>query len=131
MVEKSDTGLACLLLLASLHEVAADAAQLQHQFGRELMDVPTLLLAAQSLQLTAKAVRQDVMRLDKAALPAIASLQDGRLSRGQRSTARSRVGATPGRATGADVHRRARGGVDRRADFHHQQSQLRRGDGKV
>lgn len=76
--EKPDTGLACLLLLARLHEVAADEAQVQHQFGREPMDVTTLLLAAQSLQLTAKAVRQDVARLDKAALPAIAPLQDGR-----------------------------------------------------
>ncbi len=76
--ERPDTGLACLLLLARLHEVAAVAAQLKHQFGREPMDVPTLLLAAQSLQLTAKAVRQDVVRFDKAALPAIAPLQDGR-----------------------------------------------------
>lgn len=76
--QKPDTGLACLLLLARFHEVAADAAQLQHQFGREPMHVPTLLLAAQSLQLTAKALRQDVMRFDKAALPAIAPLQDGR-----------------------------------------------------
>ncbi len=76
--ERPDTGLASLLLLARLHEVAADAAQLQHQFGRDPMDVSTLLLAAQSLQLMAKAVRQDVMRFDKAALPAIAALQDGR-----------------------------------------------------
>lgn len=76
--ERPDSGLACLLLIARLHEVAADAAQLQHQFGREHMEVPTLLLAAQSLQLTAKAVRQDVARFDKAALPAIAPLQDGR-----------------------------------------------------
>lgn len=76
--ERPDPGLACLLLLVRLHEVAADAAQLQHQFGHQPMDVPTLLLAAQSLQLTAKAVRQDVTRFDKAALPAIAPLQDGR-----------------------------------------------------
>ena len=76
--EKPDTGLACLLLLAHLHEVAADEAQLQHQFGHEPMDVPTLLLAAQSLQITAKALRQDVTRFDKAVLPAIAPLKDGR-----------------------------------------------------
>lgn len=76
--DRPNTGLACLLLLARLHEVAADEAQLQHQFGREHMDVPTLLLAAQSLKLTAKAVRQDVSRFDKVALPAIAPLQDGR-----------------------------------------------------
>ena len=77
-MKNPDTGLACLLLLASLHEVAADAEQLQHQFGHAPMDVPTLLLAAQSLQLTAKAVPQDMARFDKAALPAIAPLQDGR-----------------------------------------------------
>ena len=76
--EKPDTGLACLLLLARLHEVVADEAQLQHQFGYEPMDVPTLLLAAQSLQITAKALRQDVTRFDKAVLPAIAPLKDGR-----------------------------------------------------
>ncbi len=76
--ERPDTGLACLLLLARLHEVAADVAQLRHQFGCEPMDVTTLLLAAQSLQLTAKVVHQDVKRFDKAALPAIAPLQDGR-----------------------------------------------------
>jgi subfamily B ATP-binding cassette protein HlyB/CyaB len=75
---KSDTGLACLLLFARLHEVVADAAQLQHQFGQQPMGVPTLLLAAQSLKLTAKVLKQDVTRFDKAALPAIAPLQDGR-----------------------------------------------------
>ena len=76
--QRPDTGLACLLLLARLHDVAADEAQLQHQFGQGLMDVPTLLLAAQSLQLAAKMLRQDVARFDKAALPAIAPLHDGR-----------------------------------------------------
>jgi ATP-binding cassette, subfamily B, bacterial HlyB/CyaB len=77
-MERPDTGLACLLLLARLHEVAADEAQLQHQFGHDPLDVPKLLLIAQSLKLTAKAVRQDVARFDKAALPAIAPLRDGR-----------------------------------------------------
>jgi subfamily B ATP-binding cassette protein HlyB/CyaB len=77
MTISSDSGLACLLMLASLHEVTADAAQLQHQFGHEPMGVPTLLLAAKSLQLTAQCIEQDVARLDKAALPAIAELING------------------------------------------------------
>lgn len=76
--ERPDSGLACLLILARLHEVAVDPEQLLHQFGDAPFDVERILLAAQSLGLTAKAIRQDVLRLDKAALPAIASLQDGR-----------------------------------------------------
>ena len=76
--ERPDTGLACLQILAQLHEVAADGAQLRHQFGTNPFDVTRLLLAAKSLGLTAKAVSQDVLRIDKAALPAIAPLLDGR-----------------------------------------------------
>ena len=75
---KLDSGLVCLLMLAQLHEVAASPEQLRHQFGHQPMDVPTLLLAAHSLQLTAKVVAQDLTRFDKAPLPAIAPLQDGR-----------------------------------------------------
>jgi ATP-binding cassette, subfamily B, bacterial HlyB/CyaB len=76
--ERPDSGLACLLMLAQLHEVSADPVQLMHQFGHGPMDVPLLLLVAKSLNLTAQAIHQDVRRLDKVALPAIAPLQDGR-----------------------------------------------------
>lgn len=67
-----DTGLQCLMLMTRLHGIAADAAQLLHQFGRETFTVQTILLAARKLGLTAKRVRQDPQRLARAPLPAIA-----------------------------------------------------------
>jgi len=73
-----DTGLTCLLMLANLHEVAADEAQLRHAFGAEPFTQETFLLAAKSLGLAAKAVRQDIARLDKAPLPAVAEDREGR-----------------------------------------------------
>lgn len=73
-----DSGFACLLMLALFHEVVADEAKLRHQFGQDPMDTTKLLQAAMSVDLSAKLVRQDVTRLDKAALPAIAPLKDGR-----------------------------------------------------
>ncbi|MFZ1180333.1 MAG: type I secretion system permease/ATPase [Herbaspirillum sp.] len=66
-----DTGLQCLMLMARLHGIAADAAQLQHQYGREQFSVQTILLAAKTLGLTARVVRQDMARLDRSPLPAI------------------------------------------------------------
>ncbi|WP_431262738.1 type I secretion system permease/ATPase [Roseateles chitinivorans] len=71
-VPKPDTGLHCLLAIASLHGVAADEAQLRHRFGNDPFNRQTLLLAAQSLGLKAKAVRQAPERLQQAPLPAIA-----------------------------------------------------------
>lgn len=73
-----DTGLACLLRLAGFHEVAADEAQLRHAFGTDPFTQETFLLAAKSLGLMAKAVRQDIARLDKAPLPAVAEDREGR-----------------------------------------------------
>ena len=66
-----DTGLQCLMMMTKLHGIAADVAQLQHQFGREKFTAQTVLLAAKKLGLTAKQRRQDPARLDRAALPAI------------------------------------------------------------
>jgi len=73
-----DTGLSCLLTLAALHDVAADEAQLRHTYGANQFTQQTILLAAKSLGLTAKTLRQDPARLDKAPLPAIAQDNDGR-----------------------------------------------------
>jgi ATP-binding cassette, subfamily B, bacterial HlyB/CyaB len=73
-----DTGLQTLLLMASLHGVAADAAQLQHQYGREPFSTQTILLAAKQLGLSAKLVRQDPARLDRAPLPAVGIDREGR-----------------------------------------------------
>jgi subfamily B ATP-binding cassette protein HlyB/CyaB len=72
-----DTGLTCLLMLCAYHGVAADALQLQHEFGQEPFSPQTLLLAARHLGLTAKRVRQPVERLDKAVLPAMAIDREG------------------------------------------------------
>ena len=73
-----DTGLQCLLLMSRLHGVAADVAQLAHRFGKEPFKVQTVLLAAKHLGLKAKLVKQDVKRLERAPLPAVAMDQEGR-----------------------------------------------------
>ncbi|WP_042586017.1 type I secretion system permease/ATPase [Burkholderia sp. MSHR3999] len=67
-----DSGLWALAAMATLHGVAADEAQLRHTFGHEPFQTATLLLAARSLGLAARAVQQDPTRLDRAPLPAIA-----------------------------------------------------------
>jgi subfamily B ATP-binding cassette protein HlyB/CyaB len=72
-----DSGLQCLVSMAGLHEILADPEQLQHQFGATPMDVATLLLAAKFLGLSAKELTQNLTRLDKAPLPAIAQTQEG------------------------------------------------------
>jgi subfamily B ATP-binding cassette protein HlyB/CyaB len=63
--------------MAALHGIAADEAQLRHQFGATAFAGNTLLLAAQSLGMSAKVMRQDVARFDKAPLPAVAQTRDG------------------------------------------------------
>ncbi|GAA4351458.1 type I secretion system permease/ATPase [Variovorax defluvii] len=70
---KFDTGLACLVMMARLHGVAADPGQLAHEFasGTEF-GVTDILLAARRLELKAKAVRIDIARLGKTPLPAVA-----------------------------------------------------------
>ena len=59
-------------MMASLHGIAVDERKLKHQFGDESFNVQTLLSAAQFLGMTAKLIRQDVERLERAPLPAIA-----------------------------------------------------------
>ena len=66
-----DSGLHSLLLMASLHGIAADEARLRHAFGAEPFSAQTLLLAAKSLAMKARLVSQPVERLDRAPLPAI------------------------------------------------------------
>lgn len=74
-----DQGLQGLVLLAQFHGVAADAAQLAHEFGRngEQFDETTLLLAARKLGLKAKVSAQPASRIAMASLPALALLPDG------------------------------------------------------
>lgn len=73
-----DSGLWCLLSMAALHGIAADEVQLRHQFGANRFLSQTVLLAAQSLGMTAKVVTQDVARFDKSPLPAVAQSKDGK-----------------------------------------------------
>ena len=68
---ETDTGLQCLIQIAKLHGVAADAPQLRHQHGSAVFTTQTILLAARQLGLTAKCVTQDAARLARAPLPAI------------------------------------------------------------
>lgn len=83
--DSPDSGLVALLTIAGFHGIAADEAKLRHEFGvsqvagvaRAGFTVQTILLAAKSIGLTAKAVMQDPQRLDRAPLPAIAQDQAG------------------------------------------------------
>ena len=76
----SDTGLICLMILARLHGLPADAGQLRHQFGQSGQDFASneILLAAKSLGLNAREIASDWVRLHKTPLPAIGSDKDGR-----------------------------------------------------
>lgn len=73
-----DSALQCLLMMANFHAIAADAAQLRHEFGHEPFTTQTLLLAAKRLGFSARLVRQPAQRLDRAPLPAIGIDQAGR-----------------------------------------------------
>ncbi|WP_175943830.1 type I secretion system permease/ATPase [Burkholderia pyrrocinia] len=67
-----DSGLAVVLTMASLHGIAADEAALRHEFGFGRFDTQTILRATRSLGMTARAVQQNIERLDRAPLPAVA-----------------------------------------------------------
>ena len=74
-----DPALRGLVLLAQFHGLAADAAQLAHEFGRvgEPFDETDLLLAARRLGLKAKVVAQPSSRIGMASLPALALVPGG------------------------------------------------------
>jgi len=75
------TGLVALCVLARLHQVSADPAQLAHQLGlapSHRIGEREILLAAKHLGLKAKPSRSSAERLTLAALPALARLNDGR-----------------------------------------------------
>jgi subfamily B ATP-binding cassette protein HlyB/CyaB len=72
-----DSGLQCLILIAMLHGIATDEADLRHEFGHEAFTNTQILLAAKRLGLTAKAASVELARLDRATLPAVAINQDG------------------------------------------------------
>ncbi|KMK99051.1 MULTISPECIES: type I secretion system permease/ATPase [Burkholderia] len=70
-----DSGLVVVLMMASLHGIAADEAALRHEFGFGRFDTQTILRAARSLGMTARAVQQSLERLDRAPLPAVARMK--------------------------------------------------------
>ena len=74
-----DTGLACLVIMAQLHGVPADADQLSHQYKdrNHTFGQTEILLAAKQLELKAKAVKISFDRLEKTPLPAVARGKDG------------------------------------------------------
>ncbi|MBF0308391.1 MAG: type I secretion system permease/ATPase [Magnetococcales bacterium] len=69
-----DSGLACLVMLARFHGVAADAEQLAHHLAMKgrFFATPDILLAAKHIGLKAKAVKVAVERLGRTPLPAVA-----------------------------------------------------------
>ncbi len=71
---EADTGLACLVSMARLHGLAADADQLAHEFAvdGQPLGVPDILLAARKLGLQARRVVAKAERLATTPLPAIA-----------------------------------------------------------
>ncbi len=71
-----DSGLWSILAMAALHNIAADGVKLVHEFGAPF-NAQKILLSAQLLGMTAKAIAQDVTRLNKAPLPAIAQFKNG------------------------------------------------------
>jgi ATP-binding cassette, subfamily B, bacterial HlyB/CyaB len=73
----ADLGLLSLVMLARHHGIAADEAQLRHEFGPQRFTAETIMLGAKRLGMKAKLVHQDPERLDRAPLPAVAIDQEG------------------------------------------------------
>ncbi len=75
-----DPGLTCLVILARLHGIAADADQLAHEYhtGGQPFTQTEILLAAKKLGLKASPVKTPPGRLDKTPLPALAVGAGGR-----------------------------------------------------
>ncbi len=76
----TDSGLACVALIARLFQVAADPAQIRHEFGNpvEPFDGTTMIRALKLLGLKAREVAIDARGLESLPLPAIVRLWDGR-----------------------------------------------------
>jgi ATP-binding cassette, subfamily B, bacterial HlyB/CyaB len=75
----SNSGLTCLVLIARLHDIAAEPAQLLHEFGEVdgCFTTASILHAAKKLGLSAEIKRVQPDRLDKLALPAICCTTNG------------------------------------------------------
>jgi len=73
----SDPGLIVLVALLQFHGIGADAEQLRHRFGTNVIGVPEILRCARDLGLKARAYRSKWKRLATTPLPGIAVLRDG------------------------------------------------------
>lgn len=74
-----DSGLACLVMMARFHNVAASSEQLAHEFAHSngCVSQSDLLLAARRLGLKAKSAKCRLDRLERTPLPAIAADSQG------------------------------------------------------
>ena len=70
----TDTGLACLTIVARLHGVAVEPAQIFHEFGEQgrRFDSDLIRHAANKIGLNAKLVNSELVRVSHLALPALA-----------------------------------------------------------
>jgi subfamily B ATP-binding cassette protein HlyB/CyaB len=75
--EAPDSGVEALVLLLRFHQIAADPAQIRHQFANATFGVPEILRCARDLKLKARALTADWSRLAKLPLPALAQGHDG------------------------------------------------------
>ena len=75
-----DTGLACLIIVARFHGLAADIAQVRHTSGSTgpILPETELLRAGKSLGLKVRGIRSTWQRLPRTPLPTIAQTRDGR-----------------------------------------------------
>src|SRR3546814_88213 len=75
----SDSGLAALVLLLGVHQIAADPAQLHHALGKSaLADNHDLVRLARKLGARARIAQVELARLADSPLPAIMRAIDGR-----------------------------------------------------
>src|SRR5258708_2308337 len=74
----SATGVDALILLLRFHQIAADPAQIRHQFGHAAFGISEMLRCAKTLKLKARALKTQWDRLAHTPLPAIAECRDGR-----------------------------------------------------
>ena len=111
-----DPGLRCLILIAQFHGIAANAAQLSHQFAaRGAFSETDLRRAARSLDLKTRSVRLDAARLAHTPLPALMLERDGRhfvlgsVSADGRALIQEGSGGTPTVTSQAEVIERTHG----------------------
>jgi subfamily B ATP-binding cassette protein HlyB/CyaB len=72
-----DQGLAALVMLLRFHGVAADPAQIRHQFGMTAFGVSEIIRGARQCGLKARARKTNWERLGQSPMPAVAAMRDG------------------------------------------------------